>query len=493
MAWSVRKQVFAWCATGLGLVALEESSVAQGRDNNRPLDQDTIKRLEAVIPSVKDSLKSGNPNSQKAALTLLADLPPALVARADMGPAIRNLLESKPADPEIVNMALRAFGKSYPLPAEIDKTFKLFDGSTDPAVQQGLAEAATGLVTSAVPSSKSVRNAKPYADIAATVMPYLSNSLNGARPATRVTGLKGYQSIGTSLADIFTFESNPSRELFPDEVKPKTDRWEPLFPILKKLDTELPKLAGVLADQDATARLTAIQVVESFGNARKAAVAADPGITSFGTKGFEPLVPKLASCLQDSDPVIRMAAIEALDPLGGGLVHVGALIPATSDSVLPVRWAAVRALGKIAPANGTGKDSAAAVEALAKLANDPDVDLRSAALVALQRYGAAAKAANSEIVRAVTTGDVECRIIAMRTLVAVKLDPVDAVPALVPALEDDIRLARAAAVALGRYGPPAKSAVPSLRKALSSTDQELRLAAGEALLLIENPKKPKDD
>ena len=85
----------------------------------------------------------------------------------------------------------------------------------------------------------------------------------------------------------------------------------------------------------------------------------------------------------------------------------------------------------------------------------------------------------------------------MRTMVLGEVDSAVSVPAIIPALDDDIRLARAAAVALGRYGVKAKDAIPSLRKALRSSDQDLRLAAGEALLLIENPsvnpKKPKDD
>ena len=491
MRMSVRKSALAWCASGAALLSFEQPAVAQVRDT-RPMDQETSRRLETIIPTLKESLRSGNADAQKAALTLLADVPPALVARADLGPAIRTLLEQKPADPEVVPLALRAFGKSYPVPGEIDKTFKLYEGTSDPAVQQALADAAAGLVASAAPASKSVRNVKPFADIAVAAIPHLSTALAAAQPKTRLTALRGYQTIATVLSEVFAFESNPGRDFLPEEPKTKVSRWEPLEPLLKKLDAELPKFDRVLNDPDPATRLTAVQVVETFANARRGAINADAAAAGFGGEGFKALVAPLSARLTDADPKIRLAAVEALEPLGAGIVAPGVLIPATSDPDLYVRWAAVRGLGRLAPAKEGGAGSAEAVAALANRANDPDVDLRSAALLALQRYGSVAKAAGPEIVRAATTGDVETRIIAMRTLVALKLEPGIAVPALIDALDDDLRLAKQAAVALGGYGSDAKAAAPELRKALSSSDQELRLAAGEALLLIASPKKPKD-
>ncbi len=495
MRMSVRKSALAWCATGAALLAVEQAAVAQARDF-RPMDQETTKRLQAIVPKLKESVRNGNTVAQKAGLTLIADLPPAIVAQADLGPTIRALLEQKPADPEVVRLAVRAFGKSYPVPgenepAEIDKVFKLYEGTTDPALRQALADAAESLVSTSAPASKSVRNIKPFADIAVAVMPHLSTALAAAQPKTRATGLKGYQTIASVLADVFAFESNPGRDLLPDDPKMKVNRWEPLEPLLKKLDTELPKFDRVLNDPDPATRLTAIQVVETFANARRGAINADLS-AGFGVEGFKALITPLAARLTDADPKIRLAAVEALEPLGSAVVPPSVLIPVTSDPDLYVRWAAVRGVGRLAPAKEGGAGSAEAVAALAKRANDPDVDLRTAALLALQRYGSAAKAAGPEIVQAATTGDVEPRIIAMRTLVILELDSAIAVPALIDSLDDDLRLAKTAAVALGSYGSDAKAAVPALRVALLSTDQELRLAAAEALFLIESPKKPKD-
>jgi HEAT repeat protein len=53
-------------------------------------------------------------------------------------------------------------------------------------------------------------------------------------------------------------------------------------------------------------------------------------------------------------------------------------------------------------------------------------------------------------------------------------------------------LRRAAAIALVRFGPDARTALPELRKALNSTDVELRLAAAEAVLAIERKPRPKE-
>ena len=353
MRMSVRQWALAWGTAGVTVLAANQPAAAQSRDT-RPLDQETARRLETVIPSLREALRSGNPDSRKAALTLLADLPPALVARADLGPAIRTVLEQKPSDQEVVRLALRAFGKSSPPAAEVDKTFNLYEGTADPAVQQALADAAAGLVSAASPASKSVRNAKPFADAAAAAIPHLSTALSAARAETRTTALRGYQTIGSVLADIFAFENNPARDFLPEEPKGKTDRWETLQPLLNKVDAELPKFAGVLADPDPATRLLATQVVETFANAKRGAASADAALAGFGTAGFKALIAPISARLSDPDPRIRLAAAEALEPLGAGIVAPGVLIPASSDPDLYVRWAAVRGLGRIAPAKEGG-------------------------------------------------------------------------------------------------------------------------------------------
>ena len=57
---------------------------------------------------------------------------------------------------------------------------------------------------------------------------------------------------------------------------------------------------------------------------------------------------------------------------------------------------------------------------------------------------------------------------------------------------EDLRLRRAAATGLVRFGAAAKAALPELRKALADNDFELRLAAAEAILAIEQKGKFKE-
>jgi HEAT repeat protein len=61
----------------------------------------------------------------------------------------------------------------------------------------------------------------------------------------------------------------------------------------------------------------------------------------------------------------------------------------------------------------------------------------------------------------------------------------DAIPKIAETLSnEDPRVRRTAALALGRFGTVAQSAVPALRRALGDDDQEVRINASDALLSI---------
>jgi HEAT repeat protein len=97
------------------------------------------------------------------------------------------------------------------------------------------------------------------------------------------------------------------------------------------------------------------------------------------------------------------------------------------------------------------------------------------------------------VLGAAIRGDIEPRVVALHTLAAVDSGAAETVPVLIQGLADpDVRLRRAAASGLVRFGPDARPAIPELRRALSSTDQDLRLAAAEAILAIERPARLKD-
>jgi HEAT repeat protein len=110
-----------------------------------------------------------------------------------------------------------------------------------------------------------------------------------------------------------------------------------------------------------------------------------------------------------------------------------------------------------------------------------------AAAATLEKYGPPAKAAVPDMARAVDVGDAEIRVAVIRALEAVDpRDPRDAQPAI-PALSKalahpDVRVRRAAAEALSRFGPLARDAEPALRRALDDREDVVRKAAAEALI-----------
>ena len=110
-----------------------------------------------------------------------------------------------------------------------------------------------------------------------------------------------------------------------------------------------------------------------------------------------------------------------------------AVLEATHDPNLFVRWAAARTIGKLGPV-----EVKRGVSELARLISDEDLDVRAIAAHGLERYGPAARAAVPALTRTVNVGDSEIRVGVMR--------------------------------ALDGIGPDAKSAIPAISRALSHSD-----------------------
>ena len=120
----------------------------------------------------------------------------------------------------------------------------------------------------------------------------------------------------------------------------------------------------------------------------------------------------------------------------------------------------------------TGENTPSSMELIGRL-QDPDAEIRLAALRALQRRGPQAKTAVPALIDALEDQEPLLRIEAARALGAIGPDAKTAVPALVKRLEDKAAVrfegsvAFAAAKALGEIGP---HALPPLLRLLESED-----------------------
>ena len=145
-------------------------------------------------------------------------------------------------------------------------------------------------------------------------------------------------------------------------------------------------------------------------------------------------------------------------------------------------------LGAIGPAARPG------IPALTKLLQDPDLDVRLAAVAVLQALDPndqgppeqpgqpKARTPQSRIpmlIERLTNDEVEMRLAVMHTLALMGAEARPAVPALAVAVRDPKPRVRLAAVrALGAIGPAARTAADTVRQALKDDDAEVQPRGG---------------
>jgi hypothetical protein len=184
---------------------------------------------------------------------------------------------------------------------------------------------------------------------------------------------------------------------------------------------------------------------------------------------------------------VSLAAIDALETLGPyGRPAVPAVNRVLTNPSPFVRRSAARVLGRIGPVEGVNT-----TPRLAWLMEfDPDLDVRLAAVTALDRYGPSASEAVPAAARTIQgRNDAEIRIAAIQVLRSIgPASGKKAVPALAAALSDpDVRIRREAAQTLNRFGPDAAEARNALDRAVNDSDLEVSRLASSALLQIVAP------
>ena len=194
-------------------------------------------------------------------------------------------------------------------------------------------------------------------------------------------------------------------------------------------------------------------------------------------------IPALIENLGHSDEELRSEVIETL-----GLIGAEAVAPLTTSLSWPdpkLRSGSARALAAIGAASAP-----AGPELLARLAVEKERDVRSALLGALPRVGLPQEKIIAPLVQEFRGSDEQLRSAALNALLLLRPAEKTVVPAIAALLNDpQPAVVERAALALGRFGAAAKSALPALA-AGASRDGAQRAAFAAALTEIGGPAVP---
>ncbi len=203
-------------------------------------------------------------------------------------------------------------------------------------------------------------------------------------------------------------------------------------------------------------------------------------------------IPTMLELLKSEDEETRLMVAQTLENLSGSVPVTNALAQTCVDRSPFVRWVSCRALSR----NALGQDKAeqtTSLELLEKLLQDTDLDVRNAAIRAAASFGPEAGPKLGPVLfKIAQSSGNESKPLVIETLGALKTAPDEVMPLAIELLEgNDLALRRATARALIPYGPAAAPARKALRKALTDPDTDLRKAAQEALIAIDQAPKPK--
>ncbi len=489
-------------------------------------------------------LQQGSLGSRLAALTILAEIGVKVRTGDDRNgigraftPDLVELVKHG-STPQIRATAARTLGQVYPVASEAAPALGelLTSGTLDERRAAG--DALLSMVRmvyefysehSPVVASKIVPEATDVVAVGQAVVPAASPGLKDADAEVRRLSTAAIGQVAFTLYDLVPHPRGPG------EITVGSDRTERerrqsegasprvLRPLTVVLRDQAPTLSRAVSDPDLEVRLLARRTLEDMGSARRRLLRLAASVNSAPEtrppvdevppdnepskptrqappdkgqagapenlllEGLQVALPALQAGVADADVRARRAAIDVLETLGPAAAPAApALIKALADPDRFVRWAAARTLGATGPV-----ESASAVPALARLLRDQDLDLSMAAARALESFGPAAKAAVGDLIKSLTASDAEMRKAAMRALVGIGTDARPAIPALSATLveDQDPRVRQLAAEVLSKFGDKAKEAEPALRRALRDSDPDVRKAASDALLDIEQNKR----
>lgn len=224
-------------------------------------------------------------------------------------------------------------------------------------------------------------------------------------------------------------------------------------------DSAVPALARRLKDGHESVRAAAATALERIGPPARAAI------------------PTLLEGLDDPRQGVRWSAANALSVIGVPSVDWPRLAAALAHRDEYVRAFAAWSLGEMV------EEARPAVPALVAAVGDPDPAVRVVVVMALGKIGAAEPDVIDALGRALGDRGWEYRWRAAHALGKIHVDVGGAVASLATALaeDDDVKVRREAARALGRIGRAADRVVPTLAAARRDPDPDVREAAAWAL------------
>jgi HEAT repeat protein len=511
---------------------------------DRPLRVELAKRFETAL---NRALKDVDLDTKIAAINVIGEMGlggRGVVTKLGAASGLASSLAALARDPSnaVQQEAAEAIGRIFPDPGIAVPMLSELLTHDDVNVRRSAAEGLASLVrtSSQLARGRSTTGVEATrADVLATtsaVVPAAGRGLADQDALVRRNCADALQLTAQTLSELVA-DPRPSSDFPPpgrawsaderaDVVEYRRqvqEEQQEILPVARRLKAEASALAAVAADASPGIRITARRALEDMADARlrllrralsvptvpkekegalriQPAFPARPGVlvarradepAAISTddpllQALEIAMPELIAGLRDPNPRARLVAIDVFEVLGDRSAPAGpSIVAALRDSDRYVRWSAVRTLGRMAPL-----EAEAAVPELARLLFDPDLDLALAAALALDRYDELAAPAVPALIGVLKQRDVELRIAALTTLISIGDAAAPAIPDIAQVLGSHIdpRVRRAAADALGKFGPLAKGTEPILLKATNDDDPDVRRLAADALLATRRQK-----
>lgn len=489
-------------------------------------------RLQKMLEKIA---KTGDPTARLAVANMISEMGPTVRA-TDAGEksgytrslfAIAARLAEDP-DLGVRQEALRALGNINAVPKDVADVYKAVlqkDQAVGPRrlVADGLQQMIKvvshlqkrGQTATGVEATR-----KNMLETLNAVVPVAALGVEDGDSEVRMLSLQAVQVSAQALAEMLEIPPERGRKFFPPPGRQLSVAERALIferykeaeadiavarPMIDEFRRDMPIFAKGLRDPEPRVRLAAIRAFENLANARlRLVLRANSLPTVLDAKGnverapaellkqadfLEPFLdrdlPQIIVLMRDPDVRIRRSATEMLEVLEDKAAPaVNGLVGALQDPDRFVKWTAARAIGFLPP-DKVGP----AVVPLAQLLGDGDINLRIVAAESLRKLGPAAKAAVPFLAQSIRGGDIEARLMAANALLAIGPDNlVPAIPALIQVLGDpDPRIVKSACLVIAEIGPPARAALPTLRRLIGHDDADVRAAASDAILSVTNP------